>query len=307
MAPGPNLETISGFLIWVRAARSISTFESYTSGFSVFNAWSNSENLAINTSRPEDIARYALYLENRGLKSGTRDLYLTALRSLWWWLERQGRAPFHPTMIPRVEIVDRVSYPPIEPAQFEIMLSSLSHCDPSDIRNRAILLILYNTGIRVGEMLSIQVTDLDLVNMCARVKTYKRKNHHRDVYWNEQTNEALRTWIAARQEILLGGRIVNNDLFFGLSTNATGRDLNRHHVAHAIRQLRNACGIKTKISAHSFRHGFATRGMQRNINPRYLQEMMGHAKLNTTMIYMQPKKQEIENEYRRIYNEAERC
>jgi site-specific recombinase XerD len=63
-------------------------------------------------------------------------------------------------------------------------------------------------------------------------------------------------------------------------------------------KARQKAGIERQITAHSFRHGFGTRALQKNINPRYVQTMLGHARLDTTMIYMQTNNKEVEEVYR---------
>lgn len=150
------------------------------------------------------------------------------------------------------------------------------------------------------EKISMNVSDLDLVAHKATVKTFKRKDHKREIFWDEETNDHLERWIDVRRQILDRSGRGCEALWLSLDTAHEPARVGKHAFEHLLLRLRKELGIEKRITPHSFRHGFGYRGTKANANIRHLQIMMGHAKLSTAQIYMGYKDKEVEEEYRRV-------
>jgi len=295
-----NGKTIDSFLRYVKATRAISTVDSFKYALSTFRKWLESTGFLIESLTPAQMTDYAVYLEAQNLKSSSRGHKMIAVRSMWRWLEKQGKTSFSVDLIPTIDTYDRESYPPVTPEEFQFIIDSMDSAFPRDVRDRAIISMLYATGVRRSELVSINVDDIDTAKCKGTVKTYKRKNHRRAIFWDQQTNDHLLDWIRVRDSIWKRfGSGLPDALFTSVSTNHRGNRLKPAAVSSIIRRIRKTLGIKRPLSPHSFRHAFGTRAMKNNLNPRYTQKMMGHAKLNTTMQYQHVEEKDLEEQYRK--------
>jgi len=295
-----NEEIISSFLVWLKGAHSPATVLSYNYALNSLKKYLVENRLVLKTCTLDDLTRYLQWMENKGLKSGTRNLYVTALKTLWQWLYRQKMVDFADDLIPSPPAVDKTSYPFLEPQEFRSLMDGCGELLPSEIRNKAIISFLYATGLRLGELLSLNVADLNMDERKALVCTFKRKNHKREVYWDEETHGYLKRWLDVRLQMLVRAGLGCEALWISLDTAKKPCRVTKGAIERMIRELREKVGVEKKITPHSFRHGFGYRGVRANANLRYLQVMMGHAKLSTTQTYMGYKDKEVEEEYRRV-------
>jgi len=187
-----NGEVISQFLVWLSGAHSKATVLSYRYAFSSLLKYLEERQKFIIDCDLNDLSEYHLWLENRGLRGGTRALYITALKTLWKWLYRQGKVKLGDDMIPTPQFVEKESHPFLEPQEYRSILGLFDEMYPKELRNKTIVAFLYNTGLRLGEMLSLNLDDVDLNEKKATARTFKRKNHKREVYWDEETNQLLK-------------------------------------------------------------------------------------------------------------------
>jgi integrase/recombinase XerD len=295
-----NEEIISSFLVWLKGAHSPATVLSYNYALNSLKKYLVENRLVLKTCTLDDLTRYLQWMENKGLKSGTRNLYVTALKTLWQWLYRQKMVDFADDLIPSPPAVDKTSYPFLEPQEFRSLMDGCGELLPSEIRNKAIISFLYATGLRLGELLSLNVADLNMDERKALVCTFKRKNHKREVYWDEETHGYLKRWLDVRLQMLVRAGLGCEALWISLDTAKKPCRVTKGAIERMIRELREKVGMEKKITPHSFRHGFGYRGVRAHANLRYLQVMMGHAKLSTTQTYMGYKDKEVEEEYRRV-------
>lgn len=296
-----NDEIIDSFLLWLNAGHSKATVQSYSDALRSFRKWLYATGKEIRSLRLKDVTLYSQSLENRGIKSSTRFHYMTALRSLWRWLEKQDLTTFTASLIPMPKY-EKDRRDALEPDEFRRIMDSFDENFPKQLRNKLIVAMLFMSGMRLGELLSIDVSNLDLPRMCVTIRTFKRKNHKREVYWDMETNRLLLRWLAIRESVIAEAGLGSEALFVSLDKQTLGERIGRCVVQRIFRERRSKLGISKKISPHSCRHGFATLGVKSNINLPFLQEMLGHANIRNTMIYTHLTRDDIREEYRRVYN-----
>jgi site-specific recombinase XerD len=299
-----NQEIINQFLVWLRAGHSKETVSSYFWGLHQFENWLDKSRKEITALTIPDFSNYLLSLENRGLRGGTRSIYITAVRSLWRWLHQQQRVKFSEALIPVPNRDDVKSHECLTPDEFKKIMAYFDEFFPKDLRDKTIISLLFATGMRLGEMLSLDVSGIDIENRRTEIKTFKRKNHKRQIFWDDETNVLLAKWLEVRERLLDREKIDATALFIALDTNKYGERIGRCVVQRVFRRVRAKCGIDKRITPHSCRHGFATLGVKNNINIMYLKEMMGHATIRSTQIYTHLENKDIEREYRKIYSVA---
>ena len=121
----------------------------------------------------QDFVDYETYLDDtRKVKSTTKAHYFTSIRNLWNFLLKRGLVRQNDSIIPAPKRVDREHYPYIEQQEVELILNSFNGFMPIDIRNKAIIALLFATGVRLGELRSIDLSAIDTEKRKATIKTY---------------------------------------------------------------------------------------------------------------------------------------
>jgi len=294
-----NDEIIDGYIAWLGVGHTPATVSSYYDALRAFRKWARDDK-PIQDMLLEDVMRYIITLTSNKRTTSTIFHYITALRSLFGWLYKQGRSKLDPDLIPR-PIAEKVRRDSLDKEEYDRIIASFKPIYPKDVRDRAIVAFLYATGLRLGEMLQIKIKDMDIEKRVVNVKTFKRRNHRRDVYWGNEAHGFILDYLKMRQMILDSKGIYQEALFISLESNGTGKAMQRCAVQRVFRAARIRAGISKKITPHSCRHGFASEGVKKGVKPFYLQEMLGHASLKHTMVYVHIHKEDVENEYRKIY------
>lgn len=295
-----NEQTIAMYLSWFSASRSRASTSSYKYALYPFRKWLEYKELRIVDVSFDDIVHYAEHLRSGNLKDNTRAIYHTALKSLYRWLYDQGKVSWNPELIPTVQIeYDMGNRVAATPEEISAILGTFDENFPDELRTKAAIALLADSGLRLGELLSLDESSIDVTLMKGRVKTYKRRGHWREFYWEEPTNELLKQWLYVRNIILQRDSIEQTALFISLATNSICGRLDRHVIQKAMRDACKKLGITRRISPHPLRHGYITERMKRGMNLRALQKSAGHAKITTTQLYMHLDEDEVEKEYRR--------
>lgn len=297
-----NEQVVNRFLAWFGISSSPASVSSYRWALRRFTNYLRKK--AFTECELEDVISYIELLREEGIKEGTIAIYITALRSLWKYLEDKADLRFPSHKIPIVKSDNVKSHEFATPEEVMAILGTFSDLFPYDCRNKAMISLMWDTGVRLAELLSLDIDDIDLINKRGNVKTYKRKGHRREIYWEEMTNELLKKWLLLREEYLIRNGQQTNALFLSLATNSGASRCHRQALQKALREACKRIGLKRHITPHSLRHGYCTMRARLNMNVHYLQKLMGHAKLTSTQIYVHTNEKDVENEYRKIYRKS---
>lgn len=154
------------------------------------------------------------------------------------------------------------------------------------LRNKAILTLLYSSGLRISELVSLDIDDVDLEDRTIRVRGKGEKD--RIVLFNEEAKALLEKYLDKRLD---GG----NALF----VNRFGDHITPRYVQMMIKKYAELAGIKKKVTPHILRHSFATHLLKNGVDIRAIQQLLGHANLNTTQIYTSVDMQTLRSAYDR--------
>jgi integrase/recombinase XerC len=221
----------------------------------------------------------SLYREK--LRKVTISRKVAALRTFYRYLLREGRVAFNPAelvQLPRCE-----KYIPVVLSIDEVLsLLGVSFSeDPAGLRDRAMIELFYSAGIRLSELTSLNIEDLDLARGLLKVRGKGRKE--RIVPAGAPALAAVEGYLRRRAELARtrGGADADEALF--ISTR--GMRMNPRGVARVVERLVRLSGIGRKISPHALRHTFATHLLDAGADLRSIQEMLGHQSLSTTQKY----------------------
>jgi integrase/recombinase XerC len=219
----------------------------------------------------EDIEEYLTALARRGLSGVTRANRLAAIRELFRFLVRRGLIPASPAFevsTPKRERRGRVW---LRPDEYTKLLSAAG----GNPRDFCILQLFLQTGVRVSELVSLDIDDADLPGKLLRVRAGKGQQA-RDIPLEKKAIRALKSWLDLRGYVATTG---------ALFPNRYGQRLSDRSVRELLTGYREAAGITKKATPHSLRHTFASYKAKAGVPLPMLKDMLGHAKLSTTQIY----------------------
>jgi integrase/recombinase XerD len=184
----------------------------------------------------------------------------------------------------------------LTPEEAEALLATVNSACTTGLRNRTMLQVMLGAGLRVSEVVALRGTDVDLQKGTVRVNLGKG-GKGRVVPVDGSTLQWLQAWAGKRKELGLNGR---HAFFPGIREGATGRGDREHGQALTTRYLQGlvptlaaAAGIEKRVSPHTLRHTYATGLLDRGFNIREVQELLGHANVQTTQVYTHVNPEEL--------------
>jgi integrase/recombinase XerC len=253
--------------------RSGLTIRAYRTDVGQFLTWLHATNIAARTPADvvkADVGEYLTHLGRTGITGLSRARTLSAIRQYFAFLVDQdaiAKSPAAGVETPRKEKHTRTW---LRPAEYRAMLS-LAGGSPRDY---AILQVFLQTGVRVSELCDLRLTDVDLAN---RMLTVRGKGQvERTIELERKGIQAIKSWLAVRPSV------ADDHLFL----NYRGAPIGERGVRKLVVKYRRAAGITRKATPHSFRHTFGTLKAEQGVSPYRLQEWLGHAKLDTTQLYV---------------------
>jgi integrase/recombinase XerC len=282
----PIHDASAQFLRAAKAERDLSphTLDAYGRDLAAFAEWTSrsSARPALGDLDRATLRRYIAYLSERRYARRTVARKLSAVRSLLTWAVRNdliSASPGDDLAAPRLDH----PLPKVLKAGDAARLCELPPDDaPSGARDRALLELLYGSGLRVAEACALDVDDLDL-DRCAVTVTGKRRKERR-LPLSKPAVRALETYLASGREALAEGRAEETPATPAVFLNARGARLSPRSVRAALAKYASADGMGP-ISPHSLRHSFATHLLDGGADLRSVQELLGHENLATTQIY----------------------
>ena len=263
------------------------TVENRESYLSFFIAWCEARSIG----RPQEVTkpileRYQRHLFHMRKENGkplsfrAQHSRLIPIRAYFKWLTRQNVLLWNPASeleLPRLE--RRLPKHVLTASEAELVLAQPDVREPMGIRNRAILEVLYSTGIRRMEVVHLSVYDLDAERGTLMVRQGKGKKDRmvpigeQAIAWLERYLNDVRPGLVAPPD--------DGTLFL----TATGEELSPNRLTQLVREYVNAADTGKKGACHLFRHTMATLMLENGADIRYIQEMLGHVELSTTQIY----------------------
>jgi integrase/recombinase XerD len=219
---------------------------------------------------------YAVALRDRGLSAATVRRRMAAVRAFFKHRAREGgRADAGRTVaLPRL---GRSLPDPLTKAEAEAIVTQ-PDTSPRGLRDRAMLELLYGAGLRVSELVSLRVSDIDLAEGVVRCTGKGAKQ--RIVPMGKSSTEATRIYLQRGRPYL--GRMQRGDILF---LNHRGQGITRQAVFQLVRDHARNAGITKDVTPHTLRHSFATHLLEGGCDLRSVQEMLGHASIETTQVY----------------------
>jgi len=237
---------------------------------------------------------YSSWLSRQGYAPGTIARRLASLRTFYRHLRKHGHLEGDPTAAMRNPKPARRLPRPLRLDQIERLLEAVPTDQSLGVRDRAILELLYGGGLRVGELVALDLEDLDLERNVVRVRGKGRRERLTPI--GKQAAEWVRRWLTHRRPDHGGEH--------ALFLNRYGRRLTARSVDRLFETHARGLGLDADATPHSLRHSFATHLLDRGADLRSVQELLGHRRLTTTQIYTQVTRERLLETYRKAHPRA---
>jgi integrase/recombinase XerD len=273
-----NLDQFLNYLV-VEKGLSANTLEAYGRDLARYVGFVTD----LGISRPEDISAASILeflasLKKAGLSPRSRARTLVSLRTFHKFLLTEGLAADNPAAqiaAPR----SLASLPQtLAPEEVDRLLAVPQGAGELEIRDRAMLELLYATGLRVSELVGLKMSDLQLD--AGYLTAFGKRSKQRIVPMGETAREALTFYLREGRQLLLKDSECSH-----VFLNRAGKGLTRQGFWKIIKKRALASGIRKNITPHTLRHSFATHLLENGADLRSVQTMLGHADISTTQIY----------------------
>ncbi len=238
----------------------------------------------VRDSSPDDVRAFARQLEADGLARSSTNRTITAVRGLHRFLFAEGLVGSDPTADIEPARLPKGLPKAISEHDIERLIDAAKGTDALAMRDRAILEVLYGTGMRISECVGLSLDDVDLE--AALIRVTGKGNKQRLVPVGRLAEAALTAWLApAGRPRLVPDAWATRDAQMAVFLNHRGGRLSRQGIWGVIRKYGLQVGIADRLSPHVLRHSCATHMLDHGADIRTVQELLGHASISTTQLY----------------------
>lgn len=232
-----------------------------------------------------DLNSYMLYMEKKGSAPSSISRNIASIKAFYAFLFRKGEIEEDPAenlKAPRVE----KKFPDILTIEeVDLLLRQPGRESAKELRDKAMLELLYATGIRVSELTGLKLSDMNLQMGYIRCMIHGKE---RIVPFGGQAKAALEEYMLTARKLLLRG--AESDMLF---VNCQGKAMSRQGFWKLIKLYGARAGIQKEITPHTLRHSFAVHLVENGADLRSVQEMLGHSDISTTQIYLNTRLREV--------------
>lgn len=280
------IKEIDDYLDYLRYERKLSdnTYMSYHDNLKMFSNFFDEKNIKYLTKK--DIQEY---LGSLSKSAKTKSHYLTVINSFYNFLCDSDTISSNPCETIKMPKLDK-KLPEFLTIEEVSKLLDIKLLTPLDYRNKAILEVLYATGMRISELLELKLNNIDYKNEYIKVMGKGKKE--RIIPLTNITMNYLNEYINHQRNFILKTRV--SDYIF---VNYNGQKLSRQGFFKILKNICKVQGINKEISPHTLRHSFATHLLSNGADLRIIQELLGHEDISTTEIYTHLSNEQIKNDY----------
>jgi integrase/recombinase XerC len=246
------------------------------------------------------IRGYLASLAQRGLARTSIGRHLAAVRTFFRFLVREGRVPASPARAIAAPRAQRPLPRTLSVPEAVSVVEAPAGRETADAqRDAALLELLYATGLRVSELVGLDLSDVDLSGRVLR--TIGKGKKERVVPFGPKAAGAIRAWLPLREKLRVRGAGPEEPLF----VNVRGGRLTDRSVRRVLDRALREAGVSSHASPHALRHSFATHLLSAGADLRTIQELLGHASLTTTQRYTHLDVDRLAEVYRKSHPKAE--
>ena len=302
VSAGSGVEEFLDWLVLERG-RALRTREAYSRDLNRYCEVLSSRGSTPETAGEEDILAFLRHQQARGMAPASVKRTMTAVRTFHQFLVVEGRRADDPGSHMELPRVPTGVPKALSEAEVDAIMDAVVGAGPVSRRDRAMLEVLYGTGMRISEMVGMSLTDLSMSEATVRVLGKGQKERVLPV--GRCAHEALVAWLvpAGRGEMAPERWASRHDQE-AVWLNQRGRRLTRQGAYGVVKKRAQQVGLGAKVSPHVLRHSCATHMLDHGADIRAVQELLGHASISTTQIYTMVSKEKLWEAYRAAHPRA---
>ncbi|MBQ1274571.1 MAG: site-specific tyrosine recombinase XerD [Cellulosilyticum sp.] len=294
-------EKITSFLYYLEHIKGASnnTVQSYERDLKYLEIYLEQKgNMQIDHLKEADIEGYLSYLKEHQKSAATVSRTLAAIRAFYQYLIKENQLEENPAKKIALPKIEKKAPRILSQEQIVCLLEQPNRKDTKGIRDRAMLELLYATGIRVSELISLKVTDINLQQGYIMCRDAQKE---RTIPIGKSAINALQLYLGEVRHILL--RDASDKTLF---VNCNGYPMTRQGFWKILKTYANMAHISGEITPHMLRHSFAAHLVQNGANLKSVQQMLGHSDISTTQVYMHlnQETEELMNVYHKSHPRA---
>ena len=275
--------TMSSFLTHARVEKglSLNTVAAYRRDLAKFDSFAKKRKLALEGVKRDDLIDFLSGLFRQKLESRTVARHLVTLRNFFRYAQTRDLITEDPSLNLESPKIRRTLPGYLRLEEIERLLAQPNDKTPLGLRDRAMLDVLYSTGLRVSELVSLRVMDMDRTVGC--IKCIGKGDKERIVPIGKKALALVERYLRdARPKLVPAGKQVNSPMLF---INRRGGSLSRVGVWKILSAYGKQAGLRVPLTPHMLRHSFATHLLEGGADLRSVQLMLGHSDISTTQIY----------------------
>ena len=278
-----SLASVDGFVdaLWLEEGLSRNTLAAYRRDLSLFAQWLDTQGTTLLEVAEHHVQGY-FAARHASTKATSANRRLTVLKRFYRWALRERSIATDPTL--RLQAARQPLRVPkvLTEAQTEALLGAPDTATALGLRDRAMLELMYASGLRVSELVTLKTFQLGLADHVLRITGKGSKE--RLVPYGEVASQWLQRYLEAARGELLAGR-QTDDLFVTVRGSKPGQAMTRAMFWLVVKKYALQAGIRSPLSPHTLRHAFATHLLNHGADLRAVQMLLGHADISTTTIY----------------------
>lgn len=272
------------------------TLQSYRRDIAQFQKYIDGKQTSYTKADEEVIKEYLEYLQNIGKKASTISRNLASIRSFYQFLLRTKKVKEDPTISLQSPKIEKRVPCILTASEVELLLDQPKDVDLKGTRDKAMLEFAYATGMRVTEIISLNIND---INIEEGYVVCKAGTKQRNIPLGSLALKALKEYVEEARPY-----IVKNDSTESLFVNINGKRLTRQGFWKIVKYYKEQAHITKDITPHVLRHSFATHLLQNGADLKAIQTMLGHSDISSTQVYMQFQDEGIKNIYQKAHPRA---
>lgn len=272
------------------------TLQSYERDIMQFYKYVSENKMVYNKTTEEDIKQYFKHLEEIGKKPSTISRNLATIRAFYQYLLKTRKIKKDPTEKVQAPKIEKRAPSVLTAQEIELLLDQPKSVELKGIRDKAMLEFAYATGMRVTEIISL---DIDDVNLAEGYVVCKTETKQRNIPLGTLSLKALEDYIVNARPI-----IIKDESVKALFVNTNGKRLTRQGFWKIVKYYKEQAHITKDITPHVLRHSFATHLLQNGADLKAIQTMLGHSDISSTQIYMQFQDESLKNVYKKAHPRA---
>ena len=272
------------------------TLQSYKRDLKQFKRYIEACEINYNHVKEEDIKDYIKELQEEGKKASSISRCIASIRSFYQFVLKRKKIKVDPTANIQSPKIEKRVPSVLTSQEVELLLEQPKDVDLKGTRDKAMLEFAYATGMRVTEIISLNIDD---VNLEEGYVTCKTGNKQRTIPLGTMSLNALKEYVEDARDVL-----IKNDDEKALFVNVNGGRLTRQGFWKIIKYYKEQAHITKDITPHVLRHSFATHLLQNGADLKAIQTMLGHSDISSTQVYMQFQDEGLKNIYKKAHPRA---